>query len=704
MIEPSGDVCAIFFRMPAKITWILLAIILAASFLRLGDLSAPSLWDDEMHTIEFSSRPVSAMWKQSAQKDSNPLGFYLLLHAWLPFGDGEFFFRLPSVLFGVAAVLVIFFLTAALYGRPTGLIAAALLALHPLAIYCSQEVRAHALAFLLITVAIAALIRLLNHGNKIDAVIYWISMSLALHCHYYAFFILGGHLPVLLWLLWRDSRRARQDAPQAVKIAAMSAAQQSASARVFGSMLAGGAMAAHQARLRGITLAFLAWTGAILAFLPFFKVFAFQLLRGQAWRPTINLPTALAKMMVYFCCGATPDRLPTFGLVPGDGAGAGLLLVILVLACLPLAIAVLIGLADDQPEPRSLSAALFLAPLILFAVTLAISPVFDVRHAVLFLPLLLALAARGVTRLGEKSRWLGAGLFCVIIAPMTLSLWQAKTDPAYARQAWRGAGASVCRQQQAGDIALVYHAEKGYAFRYYTRACKLPVHDVFDDRVFTMDLEKRRAAVRERLGELTTTAKRIWLVDYHGAVYDPADEVRGVLKKAGFFYLRRATYDRGVKQFHLDLFSKEKQQAEKAFSSIIDFGAPYNPGQLLAGWYPPGEKGAWTAQTGSVLLRREGQEQIAATCYIHRPFYSGPVTVRLLVEGVTVAESVIDDSQTIVLSGEAPGDIGQMGLVNISVRTQPTFIPAEVLDTDDRTVKGVLVQRIEFRNLNAPEN
>ena len=277
---------------------------------------------------------------------------------------------------------------------------------------------------------------------------------------------------------------------------------------------------------------------------------------------------------------------------------------------------------------------------------------------------------------------------------MILALRQERTDPAYARQDWRGAVQAVCREKRDGDLALAYHAEKAYAFRYYARSCGLRVEDLFDDEVYRMDLDKRRAAVTQRLDLFERDARRIWLVDYHGAVFDPLDLAREKLKRDDFFLVRRSVYDRGVKRFMIDLFTRDRVEAETAFGPAIDFSQAYNPGQLLTGWYPPGENGAWTADAAEALLRRDGQREAAATVYVHRPFYRGPVTLRLLVDGVRVAEQTIDRTAQITLRAPLPPTSVRRGLLRVRLEVEPTFIPAEVLDTKDRTPKGVLVQRI----------
>jgi len=672
----------------------LLLILAVAAWLRFADLGGPSLWDDEMHTIVFSQRPLATMWQQSAQKDSNPLGFYLLLHVWLRHGDGEAFFRFWPALLGTLAVLAVFWLAATLYDRNAGLWAAALAAFHPLSIYCSREVRAHTATLLLAVLATTFLARLLSRGRWLDAAGYLLCLGLALHLHYYAFLLVGGHLLLLSWLLWRDLRRARRGLRPTLALAGMAALQRNAQVGVFGNTLAAGAMEAHRARLRGIVMAFAAIVGATILFLPFFKVFAFQLLRGQAWRPSTTLPEVLARGFLYLAYAATPDRLPTFGLSWEGAHAIAWTMLAWFLFAVPFAVALILGLLDKtEREARTITTGLLIGPWLLLFAAILVSPVFDIRHALALMPPALVLAAGGLANLARKTRIGATVLGLLIAAPMLLAIHQERHDPSYARQDWRGAAAQVCREKREGDLALAYHAEKAYAFRFYARACGLRVEDLFDDEVYRMDLEKRRAAVSQRLDELEKQAQRIWLVDYHGAVFDPLDLTREKLKRDGFYLVRRSVYDRGVKHFVIDLFTRDQTEAVAAFGPAIDFARPYNPGQLLSGWYPPGENGAWTAATAEALLRQTGQQTIHVAAYVHRPFYPAPVALRLLVGDAPVAEQVVNQTGLVTLSGRLPS-LMQNGLLRARLEVHPTFIPAEVLNTADRTPKGVLVQRI----------
>ena len=675
-----------------------MAILALAAWLRLQNLAGPSLWDDEMHTIDFSQRPLNTILRQSAQKDSNPLGFYLLLHYWLPHGDGEMFFRVWPVLFGILSVLALYWLGINLSNRKTALMAALLMAVHPLAIYSSREVRAHSATLLLLILATAFLTRLLARGRFRDAAGYALCLGAALHFHYYSFFVCGGQFLILGWLMGREIRHVGKDLNPTLRLAAFAAGQQNFSTQQYGSLLTAGAVDAHRRFFRGLLLGLAAQIVALVLFLPFFKIFAFQLLRGQPWRPPLSPMAAVAKSWLYLAYAAVPDRLPTFWLPESFSTDAFRLLSILGLVSLPVLFAIIFGLVkNDWPGTRTFPLALFLAPFVLLFVVLFFQPLFDARHVLLFMPVGLILMAHGVSQVSRKSRAAAFLLSALILAPMLLSLYQARTDPDYGAQDWRGAARTVCQERKPGDLVLSYHPEKSYSFQYYTRSCGLKVEHLFDDQVFAMDLNQRRVQVMKRLLELTTRVPSLWLVEYHSAVYDPVGEVRAQLLRDGFYHIRRLAYDRGIKRFMIDRYTRNQTEAAAAYASEINLTGAYNPGQLLDGWYPPGEKGAWTGQTAAAVLLRTGQNQIETVVYLHRPFYDGPVTVGLYVEDRLVEQRTFDNSILATLGGSLPNGTPNRGLIQVRLRVDRTFIPARVMNTSDQTHKGLLVQRLSLK-------
>jgi hypothetical protein len=410
----------------------------------------------------------------------------------------------------------------------------------------------------------------------------------------------------------------------------------------------------------------------------------------------------LVKTWLYFAFAATPDRLPDFGWRADGAPSAARLVVFLGAASLPMLVALALGWRDaERRAARNLLLWLSGVSLALLAGALLAQPLFDPRHALLLMPPALALAARGLDRGFERSRALGAALLLAVLAPMLLALQQERVDPRYARQDWRGAAQAVCRDRRPGDAAFAFHEEKAYSFAHYASACDLRVDPLFDDEVLAMDLDKRRDHLRRRLANLTAGAVRLWLIDYHGAIYDPAGDAWRELSALGYRHIRRTAYDRGVKRFAIDLFTRDQAEARAADAAAVDFAGAFNPSQLLDGWRPPGDQGAWIGPRAAVRLARSSETAIEATAYVHRPFYRGPVTVRLLVGNEPVAAKTTNEAALLRICGPLPASALAGDSVEAAITVDPTFVPADVLPTQDREPKGALVQRIGL-GLTAP--
>ena len=110
------------------------------------------LWWDEGYSVYFATEPLAQMLRLTAQ-DIHPPLYYALLHLWLvAFGSASpLFLRLFSVLIGLLCLPAIWWLARLLYPSRArvALWALLLLALSPIHIFYSQEVRMYGLEMLL---------------------------------------------------------------------------------------------------------------------------------------------------------------------------------------------------------------------------------------------------------------------------------------------------------------------------------------------------------------------------------------------------------------------------------------------------------------------------------------------------------------------------------------------------------------------------
>ncbi len=115
-----------------------LLILGLAIILRVYQIDTESLWIDEMLSIDDAT---SFKWTIT---DVRPLYFFLLNH-WMRLGSSDAWLRGLSVLFGLGSIYLTYELGRRLISQPVGLIGAFMMAVSPLFINHSQEIRMYTL-------------------------------------------------------------------------------------------------------------------------------------------------------------------------------------------------------------------------------------------------------------------------------------------------------------------------------------------------------------------------------------------------------------------------------------------------------------------------------------------------------------------------------------------------------------------------------
>jgi hypothetical protein len=115
-----------------------------AAALRWYRIDAQSLWYDEGISAHQLTRSFPEIVRAAAL-DTHPPGYYWTLKAWAEvFGASELGLRSLSAAWGVAMVVLTFLIARRSFGTLVATVAALLLAVAPLAVYYSQEVRMYA--------------------------------------------------------------------------------------------------------------------------------------------------------------------------------------------------------------------------------------------------------------------------------------------------------------------------------------------------------------------------------------------------------------------------------------------------------------------------------------------------------------------------------------------------------------------------------
>jgi len=138
----------------------ILAVLTLAAALRFYQLGSESLWIDEGFSLRDAARP-------DLLRETRPL-YFLFLSQWVRLGAirSEWLLRLPSAIFGIAGVWMLYAVGRRLIGRSAALLASFFMAISVLHVNHSQEVRWYSLVALLSLLATYCLIRSLEEHRS----------------------------------------------------------------------------------------------------------------------------------------------------------------------------------------------------------------------------------------------------------------------------------------------------------------------------------------------------------------------------------------------------------------------------------------------------------------------------------------------------------------------------------------------------------
>lgn len=193
---------------------VILAILIAASILRLWGLNRGDTMNDEVFYAfraiglldfdhaEFQTTPLEwfdpqiPVWTKFSFHDHPPLVFWVQHYFIKIFGENNFAFRLPSVLLGTASVYLLYLIGTLLYSRTVGLVSSLILAVTVNHVYISRTglQESYVIFFLLLTSYFFL------KALKKDSYFIWagLSLGLALLTKYNSFVLVPIFLTYLL--------------------------------------------------------------------------------------------------------------------------------------------------------------------------------------------------------------------------------------------------------------------------------------------------------------------------------------------------------------------------------------------------------------------------------------------------------------------------------------------------------------------------
>ena len=192
--EPSHSLLTGLIRLPG-----LWGILLLASAVRFLGSTTSAIWCDEGSSLMLSQFPLTGIWFHAAH-DVHPPLYFMLLHGWTAlFGDSVFALRALSVLPGIATVFLGMWLVRLISTQRAALLAGLMLALLPIAVRYSQEVRMYALlGACLMAATIALAYWVMSPTRNRYLAVYAVLMAAAFYTHYFTAFCVLAHWLYLL--------------------------------------------------------------------------------------------------------------------------------------------------------------------------------------------------------------------------------------------------------------------------------------------------------------------------------------------------------------------------------------------------------------------------------------------------------------------------------------------------------------------------
>lgn len=183
-----------------------LTAVIGAALLRFYRLGSESLWLDEAFTWSYVTQ-IYQFWELLfvlPTEDVHPPLYYVVVDLWVALaGTSEAALRLPSVVFGIAAVGLIYLLGARLFDRWTGAAAAALLSVSSFHVYFSQEARMYSLLAALTLASFYFFVDIAgDRAHSRTAVLgYLVASTLLVYTHVYGLFVIVAQQAYLFPLL-----------------------------------------------------------------------------------------------------------------------------------------------------------------------------------------------------------------------------------------------------------------------------------------------------------------------------------------------------------------------------------------------------------------------------------------------------------------------------------------------------------------------
>lgn len=387
-----------------------MAVLGLGLLLRLIALRTRGIWYDDAFSIFLARQDVSRIVTGTAADTMPPL-YYFLLHLWMRLGLDLVTLRLINVLVSLAIVALVYWLVASIFGCRAAVWAALLTAVSPFQVYHAQELRMYGLLCVNLLLYLCFFTRIyLDLDDRTWPS--WVGLvaggALAMYSHNLAVFtLLGAGLLLLLRRRWRLLSRL-----------------------------------------------LLAQAAIVVLTSPWLVMVPGQVAKIQRafWTPRPGL-LELVQALVTFHTNLPVPRW----LLPIALAAAVLFLILVTYE--------LVRRCWREPGVQLLATFALLPPLLIFAASYAMRPLFVPRVLILSSVAYYVLGGRAIAT--QRWRWMRGVLLLTFVAPALLALPTYYTFDEFPRSPYESATAFLRTRVRPGDAVLHDNKLSYFPMHYY---------------------------------------------------------------------------------------------------------------------------------------------------------------------------------------------------------------------------------------------
>lgn len=420
--------------------------------LSLYSIGNKSFWVDEVYTMDYVNDGFGRFFG-----DPNMILYYVLLKAWIVFGENETFVRALSAFAIACSFPALFKIGKTLFTQQTGSIAVWLMAVNPVTIQYAQNARSYGLLLSLSIWSTYVFIRSLRNSDYKWRLAYIALITATAYTHYFGILIAGLHLTAYTLIARKKIRLII----------------------IYGFCV-------------------------LILIFPLFHM-AIQLPKKLEFRTKPAAGTVFKTVRTF--SGGSNITLSLYGIMVIAGIYGVFIYrrrkdkasVFPYISHYLFAFAWLMG-----------------PVLFAFVFSIFIKPIYAHHYLLICQPALLLMAASGLSALSIKPLQTGIVILCMLFASLPALIQLYKTDP----EPWRSVVEYIGQSYQPGDAVIVYAYFARYSFEYYlTRSDSskdnIPVVEIADGAYSRGGGSFEPELNFQLLSNLDKSYSRVWLILSH---------------------------------------------------------------------------------------------------------------------------------------------------------------------------------------------